>query len=185
MRPGRFDRHITIDLPTLIERKEIFEQHLGTVVLDEEKTRYSGRLAQLTPGFSGADIANVVNESALHAARELQDKIMRKNLGEICGVLCVREICGELCVSEICGELCVSEICGVLCDSEKCGELCVSEMRGGGGGAVALMLFNVVVQLCSNLRHQLNVPVPVSNSVCGRICSACAGSSLIKRGVPI
>ena len=145
MRPGRFDRHITIDLPTLIERKEIFEQHLGTVVLDEEKTRYSGRLAQLTPGFSGADIANVVNESALHAARELQDKIMRKNLGEICGVLCVREICGELCVSEICGELCVSEICGVLCDSEKCGELCVSEicgelcvseMRGGGGGGV-------------------------------------------------
>ena len=69
MRPGRFDRHITIDLPTLIERKEIFEQHLGTVVLDEEKTRYSGRLAQLTPGFSGADLANLINEGALMAAR--------------------------------------------------------------------------------------------------------------------
>lgn len=79
LRPGRFDRHITIDLPTLIERKEIFEQHLGSVVLEEDKTRYSERLALLTPGFSGADIANVVNEAALHAARELQDKIMRKN----------------------------------------------------------------------------------------------------------
>jgi spastic paraplegia protein 7 len=87
LRPGRFDRHISIDLPTLIERKEIFEQHLGTVVLEEEKSRYSERLALLTPGFSGADIANVVNEAALHAAREAQDKITRKNLGT-CFSLC-------------------------------------------------------------------------------------------------
>ena len=42
------------------------------VVLEEDKTAYSQRLATLTPGFSGADIANVVNEAALHAARELQ-----------------------------------------------------------------------------------------------------------------
>jgi SpoVK/Ycf46/Vps4 family AAA+-type ATPase len=53
------------------------------VVLEEDKTQYSGRLAQLTPGFSGADIANVVNEAALHAARELQDKVGRKNLGKL------------------------------------------------------------------------------------------------------
>jgi spastic paraplegia protein 7 len=56
---------------------------LGSIVLEEAKTQYSGRLAQLTPGFSGADIANVVNEAALHAAREMQDKVGRKNLGKM------------------------------------------------------------------------------------------------------
>jgi len=80
LRRGRFDRHITIDLPTLIERKEIFEAHLSTVVLEDDKTTYSQRLSTLTPGFSGADIANVVNEAALHAARELQDKIKKSDL---------------------------------------------------------------------------------------------------------
>merc|ERR1719232_1136355 len=58
LRPGRFDRHITIDLPTVIERKEILEKHLESVVLEHDKTRYSERLATLTPGFSGADLAN-------------------------------------------------------------------------------------------------------------------------------
>merc|ERR1719391_1348629 len=80
LQPGRFDRHITIDLPTMIERGEIFEHHLSSVVLEEDKTKYSQRLATLTPGFSGADIANVVNEAALHAARELQEKVGKKNL---------------------------------------------------------------------------------------------------------
>ncbi|XP_008560539.1 paraplegin [Microplitis demolitor] len=69
LRPGRFDRHILIDLPTLLERKEIFERHLSTIVLEKKPQVYSSRLAQLTPGFSGADIANVCNEAALHAAR--------------------------------------------------------------------------------------------------------------------
>merc|ERR1719309_702784 len=80
LRLGRFDRHISIDLPTVIERKEIFEKHLSTVVLDKDATVYSERLAALSPGFSGADIANVVNEAALHAAREAQDKICANNL---------------------------------------------------------------------------------------------------------
>merc|ERR1719480_479595 len=75
LRPGRFDRHITIDLPTLIERKEIVEKHLEGVVLEKPASTYSARLAQLTPGFSGADLANLVNESALHAARDLQKTI--------------------------------------------------------------------------------------------------------------
>ncbi|XP_034947540.1 paraplegin [Chelonus insularis] len=69
LRPGRFDRHILLDLPTLEERKEIFESHLRFIVLEKKPNVYSARLAQLTPGFSGADIANVVNEAALHAAR--------------------------------------------------------------------------------------------------------------------
>merc|ERR1719429_949921 len=80
LRPGRFDRHITIDLPTVIERKEIVEKHLETVVLEKKASNYSERLATLTPGFSGADLANLVNEAALHAARDLQKVIKDKNL---------------------------------------------------------------------------------------------------------
>ncbi|XP_032180265.1 paraplegin isoform X3 [Mustela erminea] len=70
LRPGRLDRHIFIDLPTLQERREIFEQHLKSLKLTQASSFYSQRLAELTPGFSGADIANVCNEAALHAARE-------------------------------------------------------------------------------------------------------------------
>ncbi|XP_076011732.1 mitochondrial inner membrane m-AAA protease component paraplegin [Genypterus blacodes] len=70
MRPGRLDRHIFIDLPTLQERREIFEQHLKILKLSQPAPVYSLRLAELTPGFSGADIANICNEAALHAARE-------------------------------------------------------------------------------------------------------------------
>ncbi|VVC86282.1 paraplegin [Leptidea sinapis] len=69
LRPGRFDRHILIDLPTLSEREEIFQRHLKNIVLEELPSYYIKRLAYLTPGFSGADIANVCNEAALHAAR--------------------------------------------------------------------------------------------------------------------
>uniref|UniRef100_A0A3Q2E8N3 SPG7 matrix AAA peptidase subunit, paraplegin n=1 Tax=Cyprinodon variegatus TaxID=28743 RepID=A0A3Q2E8N3_CYPVA len=54
MRPGRLDRHIFIDLPTLQERKEIFEQHLKILKLTQPANFYSLRLAELTPGFSGS-----------------------------------------------------------------------------------------------------------------------------------
>ncbi|XP_059472586.1 paraplegin-like [Neocloeon triangulifer] len=70
LRPGRFDRHILIDLPTLEERREIFEHHLKVIKLENTPSSYSRRMAFLTPGFSGADIANVCNEAALHAARD-------------------------------------------------------------------------------------------------------------------
>lgn len=65
MRPGRFDRHITIDRPTMEGRKQIFLVHLGKIVTHEDMDYLTGRLAALTPGFSGADIANCVNEAAL------------------------------------------------------------------------------------------------------------------------
>lgn len=65
MRPGRFDRHINIDKPTMDGRKQIFKVHLGKVITNEEMDHLTGRLAALTPGFSGADIANCVNEAAL------------------------------------------------------------------------------------------------------------------------
>ncbi|XP_018565849.1 paraplegin [Anoplophora glabripennis] len=80
LRPGRFDRHILIDYPDLIERKEIFEQHLKIIALEHSPETYSKRLAYLTPGFSGADIANVCNESALHAARLKKTKVSKDDL---------------------------------------------------------------------------------------------------------
>lgn len=69
MRPGRFDRHINIDKPELEGRKEIFQVHLAKIKLAGEMYDLKNRLATLTPGFSGADIANVCNEAALIAAR--------------------------------------------------------------------------------------------------------------------
>ncbi|KAL0943992.1 ATP-dependent metallopeptidase HflB [Colletotrichum truncatum] len=69
MRPGRFDRHIFIDRPTMKGRQDIFKVHLAKVVTKEDMEHLTGRLATLTPGFSGADIANAVNEAALIAAR--------------------------------------------------------------------------------------------------------------------
>lgn len=69
LRPGRFDRHIAIDRPTMDGRKQIFQVHLRKIVTNEEMGHLTGRLSALTPGFSGADIANCVNEAALIAAR--------------------------------------------------------------------------------------------------------------------
>lgn len=65
MRPGRFDRQIAIDKPTMDGRKQIFDVHLKKIVTKEDIEYLKGRLAALTPGFSGADIANCVNEAAL------------------------------------------------------------------------------------------------------------------------
>ncbi|KAL1376767.1 hypothetical protein pipiens_016702 [Culex pipiens pipiens] len=80
LRPGRFDRHILIDLPNLSERREIFEKHLSGIKLEATPDKYAARLATLTPGFSGADIANVCNEAALHAARTSQKVVTTTNL---------------------------------------------------------------------------------------------------------
>ncbi len=67
MRAGRFDRQIFVDLPDIRERKEIFEVHLAP--LKKVENLDTDFLAKQTPGFSGADIANVCNEAALIAAR--------------------------------------------------------------------------------------------------------------------
>lgn len=67
LRPGRFDRQIYVDMPDLNERREIFDVHLKPLKLDDSLDR--DFLARQTPGFSGADIANVCNEAALIAAR--------------------------------------------------------------------------------------------------------------------
>lgn len=78
MRPGRFDRHIAIDRPDVSGRKGIFQVHLGPLRLSvnlPETPKLAQKLAVLTPGFSGADIANVCNEAALHAARKLHEYV--------------------------------------------------------------------------------------------------------------
>ena len=77
MRAGRFDRQINVTLPDLNERKEIFQVHLKGLKLDE-KFDLEG-IAKHTPGFSGADIANVCNEAALTAARKNKDTISNQD----------------------------------------------------------------------------------------------------------
>ncbi len=77
MRAGRFDRQIYIDLPDLRERKEIFEVHLKPLKSDPKLD--IDFLSKQTPGFSGADIANVCNESALIAARKNKKKVDRQD----------------------------------------------------------------------------------------------------------
>ncbi|XBW36998.1 hypothetical protein QEN19_002578 [Hanseniaspora menglaensis] len=69
-RPGRFDRHVTVDNPELVGRKQLFELYLKKVKYDTEINSLVDRLAALTAGFSGADIANCCNEAALFAARD-------------------------------------------------------------------------------------------------------------------
>ncbi|MBQ5455466.1 MAG: ATP-dependent zinc metalloprotease FtsH, partial [Prevotella sp.] len=77
LRAGRFDRQINVDLPDLPERKEIFKVHLKPVKTDE--TVDIEFLARQTPGFSGADIANVCNEAALIAARRNAEAVGKQD----------------------------------------------------------------------------------------------------------
>lgn len=75
LRPGRFDRHVNIDKPELTGRQAIFEVHLKKIKIAGDIFDLKNRLAALTPGFSGADIANVCNEAALIAARNECDSV--------------------------------------------------------------------------------------------------------------
>jgi AFG3 family protein len=74
-RPGRFDRQIQVDKPDIQGRKAIFDVYLKGITLDGPIDQYSGRLAALTPGFVGADIANICNEAAIMAARRNKTKV--------------------------------------------------------------------------------------------------------------
>ena len=74
-RPGRFDRQVVVDKPDIQGRKEIFLVHLKGITLEGESEDVAGRLAGLTPGFAGADIANICNEAAIVAARRAADTV--------------------------------------------------------------------------------------------------------------
>ena len=71
IRPGRFDRLVEVTLPDLEGRRQIFNVHLKKIVVESgnKKENLAKRLSSLTPGFSGAEIANLCNEAALLAAR--------------------------------------------------------------------------------------------------------------------
>ncbi len=77
LRAGRFDRQIYVELPELNDRKEIFKVHLRNVKIDDSVD--VDLLARQTPGFSGADIANVCNEAALIAARKHKNTVQRQD----------------------------------------------------------------------------------------------------------
>jgi ATP-dependent metalloprotease FtsH len=84
LRPGRFDRQIEVTLPNIDERQAIYKVHLKKIKLNAEKTRteYAKKIATLTPGFSGAEIANVCNEAAIIAARQNLPSVNMKNFEE-------------------------------------------------------------------------------------------------------
>ena len=73
LRPGRFDRHVTLDLPDRQERIAVLEVHSREVPLDQDVSL--DKLAGTTPGFSGADLKNLINEAAMLAGREHADKV--------------------------------------------------------------------------------------------------------------
>jgi len=79
MRPGRFDRQIYVGAPDIKGRASIFKVHLEKLKTQLDKDDLARKLASLTPGFSGADIANVANEAALIAARDAGQTIILKN----------------------------------------------------------------------------------------------------------
>lgn len=75
LRPGRFDRQITVDRPDIKGRMEIFKVHLKDIQVDGDKDAIAKRLAALTPGFAGAEIRNICNEAAIFAARRKKDAV--------------------------------------------------------------------------------------------------------------
>lgn len=79
LRPGRFDRQIMVDKPDIKGRREIFRVHMKNIKVAGDVEIYAQRLAALTPGFVGADIANICNEAAIHAARSSKDKVDLKD----------------------------------------------------------------------------------------------------------
>ncbi|NND31183.1 MAG: ATP-dependent zinc metalloprotease FtsH [Saprospiraceae bacterium] len=80
LRPGRFDRHIYLELPNISEREAIFKVHTRQLVLSPDLNL--AQLAAMTPGFSGADIANICNEAALIAARKTREQIEQEDFYE-------------------------------------------------------------------------------------------------------
>lgn len=79
LRPGRFDRQIFVPAPDIKGRASIFKVHLARLKTDLDKLELARKMAALTPGFTGADIANVCNEAALIAARDSNDSIVLKH----------------------------------------------------------------------------------------------------------
>jgi len=80
LRPGRFDRHVVLDLPDRKDREAILAVHARKVPLDDDVNLQ--QIAAATPGFSGADLRNLVNEAAILAARQEQDRVGHRHFEE-------------------------------------------------------------------------------------------------------
>jgi cell division protease FtsH len=80
LRPGRFDRHVTLDIPDRNERVAILKVHIRKIPLADDVDL--DKIAAGTPGFSGADIKNLVNEAAVHAARNSRDRVLMQDFDE-------------------------------------------------------------------------------------------------------
>ena len=80
LRPGRFDRHIVIDRPDIVGREAILKVHTRKIKLDKKVDLK--RIASQTPGFSGADLANLVNEAALLGARKEREAVIQEDMEE-------------------------------------------------------------------------------------------------------
>lgn len=80
LRPGRFDRQVTMELPDIEEREAILAIHAAKIPMDADVNLRN--IAERTPGFSGADLANLVNEAAIFAARENNKKVSQKHIEE-------------------------------------------------------------------------------------------------------
>jgi cell division protease FtsH len=80
LRPGRFDRQVSVGLPDLAGRVAILQVHAGSVKLDESVDLRE--VAKTTPGYSGADLANLLNEGAIHAARHRRSAITMSDIDE-------------------------------------------------------------------------------------------------------
>jgi AFG3 family protein len=79
LRPGRFDRRVEIGLPDIKGREDVLRVHMAKIKLSKSINEYAPRVAALTPGFSGADLANVCNEAALIASRSGADSVSLKD----------------------------------------------------------------------------------------------------------
>lgn len=80
LRPGRFDRQVTMDLPDIAEREAILQIHAAKVPMEADVDLRN--IAERTPGFSGADLANLINEAAIFAAREDKKKVSQRHVEE-------------------------------------------------------------------------------------------------------
>ncbi|MHC5832366.1 MAG: cell division protein FtsH, partial [Nostoc sp.] len=80
LRPGRFDRQVLVDRPDLSDREAILKIHAQKVKLGDDVNLKA--IATRTPGFAGADLANLVNEAALLAARNLRQSVAQEDFAE-------------------------------------------------------------------------------------------------------
>lgn len=92
LRAGRFDRHIAVDKPDIRGRKDIAKIYLAKILIDGDLDDLSQKLAEMTPGYTGADICNIVNEAAIIAIRNGHDKVQLLDLiSAVDRVLCGME----------------------------------------------------------------------------------------------